>query len=406
MTIEKLINDLEKNPSTLKKAELISKFPDEKLLKEVLFYTLNPKFNFYIKKLPKLHSTNEWDFADGWVILKNTLDDLNNRKITGHEAIGITTSVLEMFIPDALELAKRVLFRDLRCSVSDHIVNKVFPGLIPEFKVQLANKYDPAKKYKNTLWAASRKMDGLRCVFVDGKLFTRNGKEVVGFEHIVKELKTLGKFDLIDGELYSHDIPFQEIQGYVLRNKNVVEADKKKIFYNVFVILMDGTTTESMLNHIKRLDSFNKNKLKYLNFVEYRIIDNNFEKVKALDKEWVAEGYEGVMLRSMNVVYAWKRSDDLLKFKSFKEEDLTVVGVIEGSGKYRGKLGALMCEGKVEGHKVKTEVGSGFNDEQRATIWKEQKETIGKKAEVKYQGLTDDKSSLRFPIFKGFKEDR
>jgi hypothetical protein len=69
-------------------------------------------------------------------------------------------------------------------------------------------------------------------------------------------------------------------------------------------------------------------------------------------------------------------------------------------------LGAFLCRGKVEGHNVETECGSGFNDEQRQEFWKNRKKMIGTKIEVKYQGLSDDKSSLRFPIFRKTKEDR
>ena len=399
----KLIKDLEENSSTLKKAELLKDFKNKVLLKEVLFYAFNPEFNYFIKKLPKMQ-TGKMNFEKGWGWIKPLLDDLNARLTTGNNAIETTVAVFESLSPEAQELAKRILFRDLRCNVSATITNKVFPKLVPEFKVQLAKKYNPKKKYKNTLWAASRKMDGLRCVFKNGKLYTRNGKDVVGFEHIVDELKTLGKYDLIDGELYSEDIPFQEIQGYVMRKKNVVEEDKKKIFYNVFVLLNDKTDTAGMVLDIEKRRK--KNHRKYVKFVEYKIIDNDFEKIKILDEKWVAEGYEGVMLRSMDVVYDWKRSDDLVKFKSFKEEDLTIVEAIEGMGKYKGMLGAFLCRGKVEGYKVEAEAGSGYNDEQRAKFWKNRKGMVGTKIEVKYQRLSDDKTSLIFPIFRKTKEDR
>jgi DNA ligase-1 len=408
-----LIKSLENEPSTNKKIELLKNFKDKTLLKEVLFYTLNPEFNYFIKKLPKMKTYKADDFVEDWVDFRRWLDCLNKRLVTGNEAITKTIELLELMTPEIQELCKRILFRDLRCNVSDSIVNKVFPKLIPEFKVQLANKYNPDKKYKNQLWAASRKMDGLRCVFKNGKLYTRNGKEVVGFDHIVKELTPLGDYDLIVGELYSPDIPFQEIQGYVMRNKNVVEEDKRKIFYNIFAMLKPKLTTAEMVENIEALSltrEFVKGKMKtpweYLRFVDYEIIDNDFDKIKELDSKYVAEGYEGVMLRSMDVVYDWKRSDALVKYKSFKEEDLLIVDAVEGTGKYKGMLGAFVCEGKVEGHKVKTECGSGFNDEQRVEFWKNRKEMIGLKAEIKFQGLTDDKSSLRFPIFKGTKEDR
>jgi len=400
----KLIRDLESNSSTLKKAELLKEFGNKELLKRVLFYALDPNLNFYIKKLPTL-KTGKTTFETGWIMFEKHLGNLNSRLYTGNDAVQRTVELLEKFNPESQELAKRVLFRDLRCNVSDTITNKVFPKLVSEFKVQLANTFNPEKKYKNQLWAASRKMDGLRCVFKNGKLFTRNGKEVVGFEHIVEELNSLGDYNLIDGELYSHDIPFQEIQGCVTRNKNVVEEDKKKIFYNIFAMLKsDKTTTPEMLLDIEKRRVANHRK--YIHFVEYRIIDTDFEKIKALDKEWVNEGYEGVMLRSIDKVYDWKRSDALLKYKSFKEEDLTIVDTVEGNGKYQGMLGKFVCEGVVEGHFIKSECGSGLNDAQRVEFWKKRKQMVGTKIEVKYQGLTDDKTSLRFPIFRKTKEDR
>jgi DNA ligase-1 len=399
----KLIKDLETNGSTLKKTELLKQFKNKELLKRVLFYTLEPNLNFYIKKLPAL-KTGKTTFETGWIMFEKHLDNLNARLYTGNDAIQRTVELLEKFDAESQKIAKRVLFRDLRCNVSATITNKVFPKLTSEFKVQLANKYDPDKAYKNTLWAASRKMDGLRCVLKNGKLYSRNGKEVIGFDHIVGELNSLGEYELIDGELYSPEIGFQEIQGYVMRKKNVVEEDKKKIFYNIFAMINKTTTTPEMVLAIEKLRA--KNHRTYLRFVEYTIIDNDFEKIKALDKLWVSEGYEGVMLRSMDVVYDWKRSDALLKFKSFKEEDLKIVDAIEGAGKYKGMLGAFLCRGKVEGHRIETECGSGYNDKQRAEFWKNRQKMIGTLIEVKYQGLSDDKTSLRFPIFRKTKEDR
>jgi DNA ligase 1 len=400
-----LIKSLENEPSTNKKIELLKQFKDKVLLKEVLFYTLNPEYNYFIKKLPKMGTGQAGkDFKIAWYSIKGLLDALNAREITGNDAIKATTDILSDLTPNSQELAKRILFRDLRCNVSDKIANKVFPKLIPTFSVQLANKYDPKKKYKNDKWAASRKMDGLRCVFKNGKLYTRNGKEVVGFEHIVEELKTLGEYDLIDGELYSPDIPFQEIQGYVMRKKNVVEEDKKKIFFNIFAMLKPKRTTAEMVSDIEKRRQANHRK--YLRFVEYEIILNDFEKIKALDEQYVMEGYEGVMLRSMEQVYDWKRSDALVKYKNFIEDDLEIIEAIEGKGKYKGMLGAFLCRGKITGYNIEAEVGSGFNDEQRVEFWKKRKQMIGTKIEVKYQGLTDDGTSLRFPIFRKTKEDR
>jgi DNA ligase 1 len=85
---------------------------------------------------------------------------------------------------------------------------------------------------------------------------------------------------------------------------------------------------------------------------------------------------------------------------------LEIIDAIEGKGKYKGMLGAFLCRGKITGYNIEAEVGSGFNDEQRVEFWKKRKQMIGTKIEVKYQGLTDDGTSLRFPIFRKTKEDR
>ena len=45
------------------------------------------------------------------------------------------------------------------------VINKAFPGLIPEFNVALAKEYD-GKCDWNDHWYASRKLDGVRCLAV------------------------------------------------------------------------------------------------------------------------------------------------------------------------------------------------------------------------------------------------
>ena len=117
-----------------------------------------------------------------------------------------------------------------------------------------------------------------------------------------------------------------------------------------------------------------------------------------------------------------RRSDNLLKFKFFREADFTVVGIFQGKGKYKGATGGLICEGRVALDPdapeklvdVHFEVGSGFSDTQRAALWEQAKKgkLIGSIVEVKFQSLTDladpktNKYSLRFPTFLKIKADR
>lgn len=74
--------------------------------------------------------------------------------------------------------------------------------------------------------------------------------------------------------------------------------------------------------------------------------------IKACLKDAVAAGYEGLVLR---------QRDHWLKVKPVETYDVKVTGIIEGTGKHKGRMGALMTDmGKV---------GTGFTDAERITFW-------------------------------------
>jgi ATP-dependent DNA ligase len=81
------------------------------------------------------------------------------------------------------------------------------------------------------------------------------------------------------------------------------------------------------------------------------------------------------------------------------------VGTEEGTGKYAGMLGAIICESS-DGV-VKTRVGSGFSDKQRKELTSE--DLIGRIAAVKYNMRSVDKQgnhSLFLPIILEIRTDK
>ena len=65
---------------------------------------------------------------------------------------------------------------------------------------------------------AQRKLDGVRCLAISGKgLYSRLGKKFPHLENILKEIDTLPDGTILDGELYSDTLTFQEIVGLVKR---------------------------------------------------------------------------------------------------------------------------------------------------------------------------------------------
>jgi DNA ligase-1 len=127
-----------------------------------------------------------------------------------------------------------------------------------------------------------------------------------------------------------------------------------------------------------------------------------------LNKQAVAGGYEGIMIKDPEAVYECKRSTAWLKLKPFIEVSLTVIGVEEGTGKNAGRLGALIVEGTDDGKLIRTNVGSGLTDAQRDEIWTAKDSVIGQIVEVRADAATQNQDSagewsLRFPRFKGFR---
>jgi len=124
-----------------------------------------------------------------------------------------------------------------------------------------------------------------------------------------------------------------------------------------------------------------------------------------INKKALAGGYEGIMLKDPDAVYQCKRSTNWLKLKPVITVDLTVTEIQEGTGKYAGLMGALVCEGDEDNKHIVVSVGSGFSDEQRAEFY--DPKIVGQVVEIMADVITQSKDaedySLRFPRFVRFR---
>ena len=110
------------------------------------------------------------------------------------------------------------------------------------------------------------------------------------------------------------------------------------------------------------------------------------------------------------MLFRSKRSKTQIKFKGESECDLEIIGVEEGTGKYVGKLGAILCRSRPQHGKYLTvSVGSGFNDAHRDNLWTDRDCLIGKIVAVKYNARITNKQgeeSLFLPIFVELRDDK
>jgi DNA ligase-1 len=121
----------------------------------------------------------------------------------------------------------------------------------------------------------------------------------------------------------------------------------------------------------------------------------------------VEQGYEGIMIKSMDAPYECKRSSFWMKWKPTITVDLTIVGFEEGTGRNADRLGASVCEGEDNGRHIRVNVGSGLSDDDRNHYWLNRNTLVGHLVEVEADAVTqnqDGSYSLRFPRFLRFRD--
>ena len=167
----------------------------------------------------------------------------------------------------------------------------------------LAHQFNQKKKEIKYPCFVQPKLDGVRCVAVGDKLYSRNGNPFPTLEHIKNELN-LNKDNLVlDGELYTDDINFEKIVGLVKKAKKTPEEEKNtlKIYLNVFDYIDSNLPFDQRLINLNKF--FEKNKgLKYIKQVKTEECKSEKNVMEYLDK-YTKEGYEGVIIRNKKGKY-------------------------------------------------------------------------------------------------------
>ena len=268
---------------------------------------------------------------------------------------------------------------------------KAAAGGIPH--PMLAHDYNKRGKDIKFPCYAQRKLDGVRCLAISGKgLYSRTGKAFPHMDHIRAEINSLPKGTILDGELYSDTLNFQEIVGLV-KKETLKPADAPKmtqIYLCVYDTVMDGTNEA---RNAWLADLFKTHKFKALKLLPTDVA-NNLDDVKRLHAEYVADGYEGLILRNKAGLYkVGHRSADLQKYKEFKDDEYKIVGFKEGDGIEKGCV-IWICETK---DKKPVSVRPRGTHEERQEAFKTASKAVGKKLTVRFQELTED-GIPRFPV--------
>ena len=268
------------------------------------------------------------------------------------------------------------------------------------------------------------KLDGVRVLTIirgdKVEMFSRNGKQFHNFGHIIAEIEGVIKdnpapYDLVlDGEVMSAN--FQDLMKQVHRKDGKQSEDAvlhlfdmcpltdfKKGIWDKPQSFRSAATKAWVEQH--------QDTLKHVQALQWENVDLSTTKGQNrfvdLNKQAVNGGYEGVMIKDINAPYECKRTHSWLKAKPFIEITLKVVDVEEGTGRNKGRLGAVIVEGEDDGYYYSLNCGSGFTDSQRDQFWIERASLVGNLIEIRADARTKSQDSetysLRFPRFKCFR---
>ena len=250
--------------------------------------------------------------------------------------------------------------------------------------------HDYSKRGKDIVFPCyiQPKLDGTRCVAYQGKLYSRNRKSYPHLEHIVEELSKLPGI-VLDGELYSTQLTFQEIVGMVKREtlKPGDEEKQLKVKFHVYDMI-NGDSFEDRLFNLQLL--FKRHKFKHLVLVKTDRCTK--EEIKEKHAGYVADGFEGLMLRNAKGLYTNARSVHLQKYKEFEDGEYAITGYDEGQGLEKGCV-IWVCETNGKTFHVRPRGAR----EDRQLLFQNGAAYVGKMLTVRYQELTSD-GIPRFPV--------
>lgn len=412
------IYDLQAARGAIAKKQVIESNQDNVMFRELLYYALHPLLSYKVSEKTLREARPLFDGVESLPDIGSVCRDLSAKRALDNITIRTVKGFLHDLPPEESDVYTKLLAKKLRLGVTAKTVNKVIPGLIPEWDVQQAYPIEKYPLLPGEWFALTEKLNGVRATYYRGRLYARSGEEHKGLDHIEDFLQeTVGLDIVFDGELILADKTgltdneaFRKATGII--NADIGSCDKTTICFTVFDALLasdfdKGASEETY--HIRRLNlddvyapMFNGSCVRVTPLLyagsDHRMVDKLLAEMVAADKE-------GLMC-NLDVPYKCKRHNGILKVKQFYTMDLPIVGCEEGSGRLANRLGAFVLDFK--GNEVR--VGSGFTDEERFWFWQKRETMVGKLCEVKYKEISQDKNtgaeSLQFPVFVALRTDK
>jgi ATP-dependent DNA ligase len=230
------------------------------------------------------------------------------------------------------------------------------------------------------------KYNGQRMIFTGKEAWSRGGKDII--PEVVKHLESDTNL-VLDGELI---LPGNVLlQETMKATKKYVPGVSETLQYIVYDIMGPNIPFSKRYEILKRFVQSCGN-VNIILAPTYLVHDAN--DVMAYHKKFVADGYEGTMVRDDSEGYKiGQRSNQLQKYKDFVDDEFKIVGVKEGDGRFKGAA-IIACD---DGRGTVFDCTPEGSMEYRRDLYTNRENYIGKWLTIRYQELSRDGVPL-FPV--------
>jgi len=291
------------------------------------------------------------------------------------------------------------------------------------FKPLLAGTLKTIEDYDNLKFPiiATPKLDGIRILKREGEFQTRSLKPIRNVY-----IQRFARFvpDNLDGEIITYwdeactkMKEFNDVQSDVMRST----GEPYWRFHAFDDFTYPDMAYEDRLEHL-----FRKSKAhECIVYVPHTIVYDVIQLCE-LAIQHLADGWEGTMIRDPKGLYKYGRSSVkqaiLLKIKKFDDDEGKIIGYTEmmhntneavtnnlgrteRSTHAEGLIPAgLLGAWKISWNGLEFDCGSGYDMQQRAEMWDNREDYIGKMVTFKFQGVGTN-GRPRFPIYLGIRLD-
>jgi ATP-dependent DNA ligase len=257
----------------------------------------------------------------------------------------------------------------------------------------LAHTFSKRKHDLNYPALAQPKLNGIRClakkISDEEMVYTsREAKIFSTLEHLTPDLLKIMKVkQVLDGELFTRELTFQQITSAVKRLQDNTDLIQLWVYD---IVDSDTPFDRRLVQYLKMVEKANSDRVVSVTCEEVK----SDEEVMVLHDRYYEAAFEGIMIRNREGLYKETyRSKDLQKHKNFIDDEFEIIGYHDGEGKDEGAV-TWICVTK-DGEEFDCTPNGTYP--QRYKWWEDRKKYIGKMLTVRYQNLSDDRNVPVFP---------